>query len=193
MSLSWQDEQHHTNNSNGALRDLKLEKPQANYVPPASKQTVYNPVQPKRKKKSWLLWPIAWTVFIVFVYLVEQLIEITFHLGILVVGWLSTLPTIAVILLTLAFGGIVISLLASGIIYLPSLAIGLSDTIYHSKLGVRYYFVGFVGLILNILVIISAIRGHLETEQMFWVYARYIYSSIMYIVMLFAVRTLTDN
>ena len=193
MSLSWQNENNTTAKSGEALNDLKLDTTSNYRVPPTVKQSSQTSISKKEKKKCWLLRPVAWTVFIISVYLVEQIIEITFHFGILVIGWLSTLPTIAVILLTLAFGSIVISLLISGLIYLPSLAIGMSDTIYPSKLGIRYYFVGFLGLMLNILVIVSAIRGYLEAEQMFWVYARYIYSMIMYIVMLFGVRSLTDN
>lgn len=197
MSLSRKDEE--TNNlgasSVGSLRDLKLEAEPIRNPTPIQKPISSAPkeAQTKTKKKCWLLWPVAWTVFVVSVYLMEQIIEITFHLGVLVVGWLSTLPTVAVILLTLAFGSVVISLLISGLIYIPSLAVGLSENIYPSKIGVRYYFVGFFGLILNLLTIVSAIRGHLDTEPTFWLYARYIYSAIAYIVMLVAVRSLTDN
>lgn len=192
MSLSWKDEQNNHTNSSGTFgRDIRLETPSTNYVPPAVSQPMYNHVPPKEKRKCWLLRPVAWLVFLVSVYLMNIVINTGILLGAYVVEWLSTLPTGAIILLTLAFGSIAIGVLFSGAVYLPVLTITLTNKIYPSKSGVRYYLVGAIQLLTSLLAIILTLANP-DAEFVFWDCATSVYFAIVYIFMLCSVKSCID-
>lgn len=192
MSLSPKDEQYNYTNSSGTFgRDIRLETPSSGYVPPAVRQPAYNPVPPKKKKKCWLLRPVAWIVFLLSVYMMNIIINTGVLLGIRIVDWLSTLPTMAVILLTLAFGSAVIGILFTGVTYLPALTITLTNKIYPSKSGVRYYLVGVIQLLTSLLSIILTLADP-SAEYVFLDCAVAIYFAIVYIVMLCSVKSCID-
>lgn len=146
----------------------------------------------EQSKKCWLLRPIAWFVFLLTVYLMNGVVNAFFLLGVRIVDWLSTLPTIAVVLLTLAFGSIVIGILFYGVLYLPALVMTLSNLIYPSKNGVRYYFVGIAQLFISVLGIILAITDS-GNNYVFWDCAAYVYFAIVYVVMLFSVKATIEH
>lgn len=172
-------------------KDMKLETSQTNYVPPTVRQTVVETAPPKRKKKCWLLRPVAWLVFLLSVGLMNGVINTTFLLIDYVVEWLSTLPIMAVILLTLAFGSLAIGLMFTGTLRLVIFVVSGSHAIYPSTNGMRFYIVGVAQLLISILAIVSAIADPVATHT-FWDFAAPIYFVIMYIGMMFGVKSLID-
>ena len=146
----------------------------------------------EQPKKCWLLRPLAWIVFLLTTYLINGAINASFMICIRVVDWLSALPTVAIVLLTLAFGGIVISLLFRGTVYLPALSMTLSNHIYPSKNGVRYYLVGIFQLFISIAEIIIALTKS-GNDYVFWDCAAAVYFVIVYIVMLCSVKSAIEH
>lgn len=191
MSLSPMDEQYNHGNNSGTLRDLRLETPTSKYVPPTVSQPVYSPAPPKEKKKCWLLRPVAWLVLLVSVYLMNIIISTGILLGVRVADWLSTVPTEAVILLTLAFGSVGIGILFSGAIYLPSLIMAASHAIYPSRKGVRFYVIGAWQILISLSSVISVLTNT-EATRVFWECASAIYFAIVYIFMMCGAKSITE-
>ena len=221
MSLSWKDEQPLTPRTSFDVsgEDMKLRSdlslsdvgevpnnhglPPANkfrhqenpeqfsYVPPTIRQTAEEPVCKKEKKKCWLLRPVAWLVFLLSVGLMNSIINTTFLLIDYVVKWLSTLPILAVILLTLAFGSLAIGLMFTGTLRLVVFVVSSSHAIYPSKNGVRFYIVGAVQLLISLLAIVLAIADS-GTTHTFWDFAAPLYFVIMYIGMMCGVKSIID-
>lgn len=160
------------------------------YVPPA-RQPVGEPVPQKRKKKCWLLRPLAWLVFILSVGLMNSIINTTFLLIDYVVKWLSTLPTIAIILLAIAFGSFAISLMITGTIKLVAFVVSGSHTIYPSKKGARFYIIAAVQVFISFLSIVLSFAAT-GAAHTFWDFAAPLYFIIVYIGMMCGVRSLID-
>ena len=125
--------------------------------------------------------PVAWAALFVLVYLMELVFDIGFALIVKGVAWLSGLPVLAVVLLSLTFISFVLYVVLYGVVALPGVVVRLSEAIYPSKTNIRYYFVGFTGLIIMVLVLYASITGYYGEEQTGWQYARDIYSIIAYI------------
>ncbi len=191
MSLSPKEEQYNHTNSSGTLRDLRLEAPQSNYAPPPTRQPVYTPVPPKKKKKCWLLRPVAWLVFLVSVYLMNIIISTGVILGVRVADWLSTVPTEAVILLTLAFGSVGIGILFFGAVHLPALIMAASHAIYPSRKGVRFYVISAWQILISLSSVISVLTDP-EATYVFWECASAIYFAIVYIFMICGAKSITE-
>ena len=212
MSLSWNDEQNNAHNSDFSLSnegevpnnhgyaplnkfkysqsygiDMKLEAPTVNYAPPTTKQTVVEQSPPKEKKKCWLLRPVAWVAFLIAVALMNSIINIVFLLGAYVVAWLSTLPTMAVVLLTIAFGSFALGLLFTGAISLIGLVVSTSHAIYPSKTGVRFYIIAASQLLISLVSIVLALTS---TDFTFLDVASPVYFAFVYIVMLCSVKSI---
>ena len=221
MSLSWKDEQPLTPRTSFDVsgEDMKLRSdlslsdvgevpnnhglPPANkfrhqenpeqfsYSPPTIRQTVENPTPPKEKKKCWLLRPVAWLMRLLSVGVMNAIINTTFLLVDYVVGWLSTLPIMAVILLTLAFGSLAIGLIFTGTLRLVVFVVSGSHAIYPSKEGMRFYIVGAVQVLVSFLSIVLTIADSGSTHT-FLDFAAPLYFAIMYIGMMCGVKSLID-
>lgn len=199
MSLSWKDEKPKRNGNFALYGDhVKLETDQDRSTTQPQRPVATESAPPEReiepsgKKKCWLLRPIAWVALLISVYLMNGIINAFFLLGVRVVDWLSTLPTLAIVLLTLAFGSIVLSLLFYGAMYLPTLVMTLSNLIYPSKNGVRYYLVGIIQLFISVLGIILAVTGS-GNDSVFWDCVASVYFAIVYIVMLCSVKATIEH
>lgn len=206
MSLSWNGEQHNPSSSfDVCAKDMKLKtyadddyehiiNDASNWRPPQPQKPVvteYRPNTTREKKKSWLLRPISWLVFLLSVGLMNSIINTTFLLIDFIIKWLSTLPTMAVVLITLAFGSLVISLMVNYTIKLVVFVVMGAQAIYPSKNGVRYYIVGasqvLISLLSTVLTIADASSSHTFLD-----FAAPIYFAIMYTVMLCNTKYIID-
>ena len=154
-------------------------------------QTSENPASPKDKKKCWILKPVSWLAFLLSVGLMNSIVNTTFLLIDYVVEWLSTLPTVAVILLTIAFGGFLLGLMFTYTIKLVLFVVSLSHSIYPSKNGVRFYIVGAVQVLLSLLSVVFNITDTGSTHT-FLDFAAPIYFAIMYIIMMSGIKSLIE-
>jgi len=136
------------------------------------------------KKKSWILRPIAWICTVVMSLCIEFISELICKLGQYLVYWLGTLPTIAIILLTMAFGSLFVSLVYLSARFLPVLLVYLSDKIYPSNHAFRYYFVGIISIALYALVVWGSFRGIVAGGSMLWLYIRAGYLTFAAIMMM---------
>ena len=205
MSLSWKDEQPLTPRTSFDVYGSDLRKttddeyaPPLNtaatvqetspihHVPPTIRQTGVKPEPKKEKKKCRLLRPVAWLEHILLTSLIVLLVRIVLLLAAYEVHKLSSAPTISVILVTLLFGGVTLSIFTSGFIYLPMLLLSVSEAIYPSNHGFRYYFISVIGLFFNVVAIAIAIFGSVEAD--FWYYAETIYLAILHISLMLIVK-----
>ena len=205
MSLSWEGQEPFVPRKSGEVygKDLKLNKEStdideefarrindASSWNPPQQTVVAEPVLPKEKKRCWLLRPVAWLVLLVSVYLMNAVINMFFLTGTYVVDWLSTLPTLAVILLTLAFGSIAISLVFYGAFSLVGLVVTASHAIYPSKIGLRFYMVSVFQLVICVLTVVSAI---IDGGSVLFDCLSSACFAIVYIIMLCSTKTLINS
>lgn len=136
-------------------------------------------------KKNWILRPVSWLCTLAMYYVMCIISAFLCFLGRQIVNWLGTLPTLAIILLTMAFGSLFVSLVYISARFLPVLIVYLSDKIYPSNHAFRYYFIGIISSLIYAVTLISAIRNKIPFGSNFWTYAMYVYlifSSIIMIV-----------
>lgn len=137
------------------------------------------------KKKSWILRPVSWLCTLAMYYVMCIISAFLCFLGRQIVNWLGTLPTLAIILLTMAFGSLFVSLVYISARFLPVVIVYLSDKIYPSNHAFRYYFIGIISSLIYAVTLFSAIRNKIPFSSNFWTYAMYVYlifSSIIMIV-----------
>lgn len=153
-------------------------------IPVAQSAANQQPVYRKEKKKCWLLRPVAWLVLIAMAYLMNLIIFAIFKIAANRVDQLSTLPTIRVIIITLLFGGISLKLFSAALMWFPTFVMMVSDSIYPSMHGFRYFFVGLISLLFYLLLIVLTAIGIVTADQVFWLYAEYGFLCIAYIVLM---------
>ena len=137
-----------------------------------------------KKKKSWILRPVSWLCTLAMYYVMCIVSAFLCSIGRQIVDWLGTLPTLAIILLTMAFGSLFASLVYISARFLPVLIIYLSDKIYPSNHAFRYYFIGIVSSLIYAIVLFSAIRSIIPLGPNFWTYALFVYLIFSSIVMI---------
>lgn len=125
------------------------------------------------QKKLWILRPVAWICTIIMVLGLQLIAQLLCRLGEYLILWLGGLPTVAVVLLVLAFGSVFCSVFFYSAVTLPSLLVSISDKIYPSNHAFRYYFVGLYEIAGCAFLIFAAVMGAVTGGSMFWFYARY--------------------
>lgn len=124
------------------------------------------------RNKHWMLRPVAWIATFIMMYGLEQVCYLLCKLGDYLVRWLSVQSTIVIVLLVSAFGSVYLGLVYAVLIYLPLLLSRLSDVIYPTKRGVRYYVLGGYEILMFSIYIIGAASGLIIGDINFWFYAR---------------------
>ena len=135
-------------------------------------------------KKSWILRPVAWILTIIMMLALQFVAQLLSLLGEYVFMWLSGLSTVAVVLLSMVFGGTFLSIFFYSAIFLPSFAVTIADKVYPSNHAFRYYFVGIYEIIGCALLIYAGIIGAVSGGSIFWFYARYIWLIVVSVIMM---------
>lgn len=144
-------------------------------------------------KKSWLLRPVAWILTILMMLALQFLAELLCRFGEYVFLWLNSLSTVAIVLLSVTFGGTFLGLFTYSAIILPSLVVTISDKLYPSNHAFRYYFVGIYEVIGCSLLVFAAMMGAVSGGSMFWFYVRYIWLIAAAIVMMIIGRNASNE
>lgn len=138
------------------------------------------------QKKHWIFRPLAWICTIALVLGLQLVAELLCRFGEYAVTWLGGLPTVAIVLLVLAFGSIFCSLFFYTAFLLPPLIVTASNKIYPSRRALRYYFIGGYEILGCTLLIVAAVAGYVSGGSMFWFYARYAWLIFASIIMMIA-------
>lgn len=142
------------------------------------------------KKRNPILRPVAWVALYILINLICYAAELIQKLGIYLIGLLSPLPTWAVVLITISFSSVYLGLLGYGAGFLPMASEFVSDWIYPSKSGARYFSFGIFTIIFYLFMILFSASGAVEyPHSKFWYYALYIYDIILMIVLMCCGRT----
>lgn len=128
-----------------------------------------------KQKKPWILRPVSWVCTVLMMILLEIAATLICLLGEYFTYKLSTLSTIGIVILVMAFGSTFVGLFFYSITYLSALLVELSDKIYPSHHAFRFYFFGLYEILGCVLHIISALIGNVKGDLMFWFYARYVW------------------
>lgn len=128
--------------------------------------------------------PIAWICTVVMILCLQYASELICRLGEYLFSILDGLPTVAVILLVMAFGGVFSGIILYSLFMLPALIVTASDKIYPSHHAFRYYLIGIYSIAGCAFLIYAAAIGAVSGTSMFWFYVRYIWQAIAYINMM---------
>ena len=135
-------------------------------------------------KKHWMFRPIAWICTVVMILCLQYASELICRLGEYLFSILDGLPTVAVILLVMAFGGVFSGIVLYSLFMLPAIIVTASDKIYPSHHAFRYYLVGIYSIAGCAFLIYAAAIGAVRGTSMFWFYVRYIWQILAYITMM---------
>lgn len=137
------------------------------------------------QKKSWILRPVAWVCTAAMWVALSGVAYLLCRLGDFLTGWLGTLPTLAVVILSVLFGGIFCGLFLRSAFLLPSWMVTISDKIYPTRRAVRFYVIGGYTLLGCGIVILAAILGAVRGVSMFWFYVRFCYIAAASVITMF--------
>lgn len=146
------------------------------------------------QKKSWILRPVAWICTAAMWVALSGVAYLLCLLGDFLTKWLSTLPTLTVVILSVLFGGIFCGLFLRSAFLLPSWMVTISDKIYPTRRAVRFYVIGGYTLLGCGIVILAAILGAVRGGSMFWFYVRFIYvAAVSVIAMIFGAAVASER
>lgn len=137
------------------------------------------------KKRNPILRPVSWVVLYVLINLICYVAELIQKLGIYLIGLLSPLPTWAVVVITISLSSVYFGLLGYAAGLIPMASVFVSDWIYPSKKGARYYFFGILTILFYLFLIIFSFSGAVSyPHSSFWYYALFVYDIILMIVLI---------
>ena len=109
--------------------------------------------------------PIAWICTVVMILCLQYASELICRLGEYLFSILDGLPTVAVILLVMAFGGVFSGIILYSLFMLPALIVTASDKIYPSNHAVRYFVIGIYSLAGCAFLITLALAGAVKGQS----------------------------
>ena len=113
----------------------------------------------EQNNRKWYMRVLSWIVLMLLCGVYHALVPQAFKLIFMLIDWLSGLSTIMIIILSILFGGTIISILFYSILIIPALIVSLSEKICNSKKGLRYKIIGWYDIISYAIYIVFGITG----------------------------------